>query len=126
VKLSGLRKRLGFRGTFLFLLGLFDVFYGWYLLAGGRLQFPPFIPERAWGLVWLAVAAVLVAGAFAERDWWAYGLGTTLKVAWAMEFFRIEYVHGGMQWTRAAYFLALGLIVVLVSRWPEPKLVRGL
>jgi len=119
-----LRRRTGFRGAFLILLGTFDAFYGWYLVTMGSLEYPLLIPERTWGIIWLAIGVILAAGSQTIADRWFYTLATALKIAWAAEFFRIQYVHDGGQWTRGAYFLALGLIVVLVSSWPEPAWMR--
>ena len=115
-------RALGYRGGFLWLLAAFDVFYGWYLLAGGQLQYALFVPERTWGGIWLAVAAVLVFGGVRSWDGPYFSAAAFLKCAWAMEFVRFQLEHpGSLQWTRGAYFLALALIVLLASAWPEPR-----
>ena len=118
-------RALGYRGGFLWLLAAFDVFYGWYLASGGALEYGLFVPERAWGTIWLAVAALLAFGGTRSWDGWYFAAAVALKTAWAMEFFRFQLEYpGSLQWTRGAYFLALALIVLLASAWPEPG--RGL
>lgn len=115
------RRRAGFRGMFLLLVALFDAFYGWGLTAGIPLAYHLVVPERAWGIIWLSVAAILVQGAFVISDRWHYALASLLGCAWALELFRITAGHGSLEWTRGAYFLVLALIVTLVSAWPEPS-----
>lgn len=113
-------ERAGHRGLFLFLLGFFDIFYGWYLAAGGALEFPLLIPETAWGIIWLTAGALMIFGAWVKRDAVFFALAAGLKCAWALEFARQQFQHNNLLWTRAAYWLALALIVVAVSAWPEP------
>ena len=114
-------RHAGYRGMFLLLLAAFDVFYGLYLVLGAPLQFAPLIPERAWGIIWLAVAAALAEGALLGERRWHFALAVALKTAWAMEFFRLQHLHGSLEWTRGGYFLALAGLVLLASAWPEPR-----
>ena len=111
--------RAGHRGVFLALLGCYDIFFGWYLAAGGALQFPTVIPVMAWGIIWLTAGALLACGAAVKRDAPFFALAACLKTAWALEFFRLQAEHGGLEWIRGAYWLALALIVLAVSAWPE-------
>ncbi len=114
-------ERAGHRGLFLFLLGCFDIFYGWYLAAGGALQFPTLIPEMAWGIIWLSAGALLICcGTWVKRDAPFYAVAAGLKCAWALEFLRLQEQHSSLQWTRGAYWLMFALIVVAASAWPEP------
>ena len=46
-------ERLGHRGLFLILLGVYDLFYGLYLVRGGPVLAATLLPERAWGWVWI-------------------------------------------------------------------------
>ena len=115
-------SRLGYRGAFLWSIAAFDVFFGWYLAAGGNMQYQLFVSERVWGVVFLSVAAVLLAGGLVRMDAAFFALPAFLKTAWAMEYFRFQFEHpDSLQWTRGAYFLVLALIVLVVSHWPEPS-----
>ena len=112
--------RLGHRGLFLFPLGCYDVFYGSFLAAGGALQYPTLIPEAAWGGVWVSVGALLLCGAWVKRDAVFFAAAAGLKMAWALEFVRLEAQHASLEWTRAAYWVMFAVIVVAVAGWPEP------
>ena len=115
-------RRVGYRGTFLILLGFFDVFYGWYLAAGAAIQHPFLIGEQAWGWIWIGVGVVLFCGAPLppDRDRWCYTVAACLKIFWALEFFRLQLIGVPYDWTRGSYFLALTGIVMLAAAWPEP------
>ena len=119
---AALRGRLGYRGTFLALLGAYDLFFGTYLL-GGRLQHSLVLPQTAWGIVWLVTGSVLIVGGFLPGRWDTpfFALGVLVKAAWAFEYFWLS-VHSGIafDWARGCYFLCLAVIVMMVSSWPEP------
>jgi hypothetical protein len=117
--LQALRDRIGRRGLFLLLFGLYDIFYGWYLAAGGGLGHLLLVPETAWGWTWISVGAVLISGAACRRDEWFFALAALIKTAWAMEYFRSQALHIPLQWTRGCYFLVLALIVVAASSVPD-------
>lgn len=120
-RLARLGRMLGFRGGFLALLAAYDAFYGWYLLKSGAFLGALLIPEHTWGWIWLGVAVLLLYGATRSADRWFYALATGLKVAWALEFFRLQVSeHIPLQWLRGSYYLALAAIVMLVAAWPEP------
>jgi len=110
---------LGRRGTFLILLGAYDLFYGWYLAAGGPLGHALFLPERAWGWAWIGTGIALIAGGTRQRDGLFFGLAVLMKTVWAMEYYRAWLLGQPLQWVRGCFFLALALIVVLISSWPE-------
>ena len=93
---------------------------GYYLARGGATVSPLFfIHERAWGIIWLAVAAILLTGVLAREDRWQFTVAVLLKTAWAMEWFRLSWLGIPYQWTRGCYFLAMALIVLLIASWPE-------
>jgi hypothetical protein len=114
-----LRRRVGRRGTFLVLFGLYDIFYGWYLAAGGTLLAVPLFSERTWGIIWITTGIVLICGSLLKQDKWLFALATLIKVAWAMEFFRLQMTGVPLEWTRGMYFLVLALIVVTASAVPS-------
>lgn len=119
---AALRGRLGYRGTFLALLGAYDLFFGAYLL-GGRLEHSLVLPQTAWGIVWLVTGLALIAGGFLPGRWDTpfFALGVLVKAAWAFEYFWLS-VHSevAFDWARGCYFLCLAVIVMMVSSWPEP------
>lgn len=120
---SSLCGRLGYRGGFLSLLGLYDLFFGAYLL-GGRLEHSLVLPQTAWGIVWLVTGAVLIVGGLLPFRWDVpfFVLAVLVKSAWAFEYFWLS-VHSGVayDWARGCYFLCLAVIVMMVSSWPEPR-----
>ena len=112
-------RALGHRGGFLILLGIYDLFFGAYLIAGGRLIASILLPEHAWGYIWLAVGTALIYGGTRQRDQWFFALSAFTKCAWAAEFFRLEVQGIPGQWLRGCYYLAFAAIVVLIASWPE-------
>lgn len=112
--------RAGHRGTFLILLGVYDLFFGLYLVRGGAVIAPTLIPRDAWGWAWIAAGMLLIYGGTRDRDGLFYALAAFVKAAWALEYFRLQLLHYPDQWIRGCYFLALALIVTVVSAWPEP------
>ena len=112
-------RRLGHRGLFLVLLGVYDLFFGLYLIRGGALIAPTLLPEDAWGWAWITTGTLLIAGGTRDRDGWAFALAVFVKTAWALESFRLQFQHHPDQWIRGCYFLALALVVLAVSSWPE-------
>ena len=117
-----LKGRLGYRGTFLALLGIYDLFFGVFLL-GGQLQHSLLLPQPAWGTVWMVSGVVLILGGFLPLRWDTpfFAWGVLVKAAWAFEYFWL-FAHAGIafDWARGCYFLSLAVLVMLVSSWPEP------
>jgi hypothetical protein len=116
-----LLRRIGHRGLFLLTLGLFDIFNGLFLLLGGQLQFPLQLSNYVWGWIWIGVGAFLITGAFFKRDSVFFAAAVLVKTAWALEYIRLSYISGTLQWPRAAYWTSFAVIVLVVSAWPEPR-----
>jgi lysylphosphatidylglycerol synthetase-like protein (DUF2156 family) len=117
-----LRARVGHRGLFLATLGLYDLFFGWYLASGGNLEHQLLLNHRAWGWIWIGTAIALFCGAFTRRDRLYFAWAVFIKTAWALEYVRLTFTAETHVWPRAAYWLALALLVTVVSAWPEPRL----
>jgi hypothetical protein len=116
-----LRRRIGHRGAFLLTIGVYDLFFGWYLAAGGSIQHIPLFGERPWGWLWIGVGLFLLAGAFARRDAVFFTAAIFIKTVWALEYFRLDiYAHDPDEWIRGCYWLALAAAVLAVAYWPEP------
>jgi hypothetical protein len=115
--------RVGHRGLFLIALGLFDIFYGLYLVLGGQLQFPLQLSNQFWGWAWTGVGAALVIGAFMRRDAPFFALAVFIKTAWALEFVRLTFISDKLQWPRAASWGCFAILVLIASAWPEPRMV---
>jgi hypothetical protein len=116
-----LRHRIGHRGTFLITIGIYDIFYGWYLAIGGQIQALPLIGENPWGWIWISTGIFLIAGAFTKRDAIFFTLAIFIKVVWALEYFRLDYVeHIPDDWLRGCYWLALSCAILAAAWWPEP------
>lgn len=114
-------SRIGHRGLFLMTLGLFDVFFGMFLITGGRFQFSLELSAIAWGWIWAGVGVFLVIGAFAAKDAVFFAVAVFLKVAWALEYVRLTFVFDVRDWTRAAYWTMFAILVLVASAWPESR-----
>jgi hypothetical protein len=117
---SALRARVGHRGLFLATLALYDVFFGIYLAGGGNLEHQLLINHRAWGWIWIGTALILFCGAFARRDRLYFAWAAFIKTAWAFEYLRLTVTVEIHAWPRAAFWLALALLVLVAAAWPEP------
>jgi hypothetical protein len=116
--------RFSHRGAFLMLVGIYDVFYSLYLLANGSLQAVAGLSEYAWGIIWLTTGVVLILGSTIvwrkkRFDGVFFALAIGIKVAWAMQYFRLEQLRYPLEWIRGAYFLIFALIVLLASSWRD-------
>jgi hypothetical protein len=114
-------ERAGHRGLFLLTLGVYDLFYGAYLIAGGPVVARLLLPSVTWGWGWVACGTLLLAGGLMDRDGWAFAVATAVKVAWALEFARLALLGVPGQGWRSGYFLALALVVICTSAWPEAR-----
>jgi hypothetical protein len=116
-----LRHRIGHRGAFLLAIGIYDLFYGYYLATGGNIQAVPLIGEKPWGWIWITIGLLLIAGAFTKKDAIFFALAILIKGIWALEFFRLDYeVHVPGDWIRGVYWVALSAAILAVAWWPEP------
>lgn len=132
VLLSGALRRLGRRGAFLLTLGVLDE---WYALSvpgvastgtATGLWIASLAPLTAWTLVWAVAGVILIAGAFAEKDAFAFATAVMLKLTWAMVYLIGWAVHGVYRgWASAAVWLAFGMAVMIVSTWPEKQWPAG-
>lgn len=120
----------GRRGLFLIFLALLDLLYGaslwrpapeaarspstWFLAQ--------IMPLPWWGMLWLAVGVVCLAGAFARRaDRFAYACAGGLKTLWGMVFL-LGWAAGVIErgWVGAVIWLAFACVVVfIIAPWPE-------
>jgi lysylphosphatidylglycerol synthetase-like protein (DUF2156 family) len=117
-----LRARVGHRGLFLATLGLYDLFFGVYLAAGGNLEHHLLLNGRVWGWIWIVTALALFAGALVRRDRLFFAAAVFIKTAWALEYVRLTFTVETHVWPRAAFWFAFALLVLGVSAWPEPGL----
>jgi hypothetical protein len=100
---------------------MFDAFFGTFLLIGGQLQFRLALTNQEWGWAWLGTGLLLMAGSLFKRDGLFFAAAVFIKVCWALEYFRIAFIHDDhTNWARGAYFMCLALLVVVASAWPEP------
>jgi hypothetical protein len=114
-------NRLGFRGAFLALLGLFDVFYGLSLLVGGLVQVAFPLGIHTWGWIWIGTGFFLMTGSLVKTDRWQFGWAVFVKILWAMTFFYMEIIYTiPWDWLRGLYWGIAGIIILLISAWPEP------
>jgi hypothetical protein len=113
--------KAGFRGSFLALLALYDLFYGLYLVIGGIVQHAFPLGTHTWGWIWIGTGLFLLTGVPLKSDRWQYGWAVFVKVLWAMEYLYLAVIYAvPWDWLRALYWGMLGLTILLVSAWPEP------
>ena len=113
---------VGYRGTFLLLLGGYDIFFGLYLYGGGSILHALLISEKTWGITWITVGVILLTGVPFREDRIQFAAGVFIKTAWALEYVRLAFITSlPYLWARAAYWIGFALIVLLVSAWPEHK-----
>ncbi len=117
--LKSLGVKAGFRGFFLFALGLYDIAYGTFYTILGPLPHAPFGGERSWGIAINLEGLFLFTGIFLEKDLWHFAVEIFLGIAWAFEYFWLS-MYVPYDWIRGLTFLASGLIVMVVMSWPEP------
>jgi len=116
-------RRAGHRGAFLVFLSVLDFGYGYSLLATSAPQrhLDLILPWPWWGVIWIAAGAATLAGAFCVRDWWAFGLATLLKAAWAAVMADAWLLQGVPRgWVSAVIWACFALTVLVVSSWPDP------
>jgi hypothetical protein len=127
-RLTGLRDRIGRRGSSLLFLAWLDLIYGIGLLvADAAARATPtyaFIAKIAplgwWAVVWFVVGAVCLAQAAAARDQFAFGLAVCLKITWGgmtLVGWLLHDVPRG--YVSAAIWLAFGAWLFIISGWPE-------
>ena len=122
-----LRCHVGFRGAFLLFLGLLDVIYGWSMFTEGGAtglvhQITLFLPWQAWGILWIVVGASLLFGAFRWKDKQYFAVATSIKFLWAAFWFSAWYFDGVPRgWVSTIVWATFGMLVFIVSYWPEPR-----
>jgi len=114
-----MRDRIGRRGLSLAVLGLMDLFFGLYLLLGGRLEYPLQLTNTQWGWAWTVIGAFLLAGAAVRRDAPWFAAAVFVKAAWAAEFVRLAFISEAGQWPRAVFWCMLAALVLVIASWPE-------
>lgn len=113
-------NKVGFRGTFLMLLGFYDIWYGVYLVAGGATQHAFSLNNTAWGWIWIGTGLFLLTGAPGHKDRWQFGWAVFIKMVLALEYLLLINIIP-WDWIRTLYWGGFALIILLVSAWPEPQ-----
>lgn len=123
--------RIGRRGAFLSLFAIVYAIIGYsYLLTPTtplvrkalRLALD-LLPLRAWGVLWLVAAAIMLlsAGLRTGRDWLGFVVAMLLPAWWAVMYF-LAWLHADLPrgWLSSAVYAALAGAVGVVAGWPEP------
>lgn len=123
------QQRIGRRGAALLFFAFLDLVYCWSLLtpsAAARdspsLRFIAGIaPLWVWAGLWGAVGLVCLCCAFLRRDQVGFTAAIAIKVMWGLLLVGAQAVGGvDRGYVSAAVWLALALLVGLISGWPEP------
>jgi hypothetical protein len=121
--------RLGYRGAFLLFLAMIDLVYGWFLVnpTDESINTSQFVwrdhimPTQAWGVIWLAAAAVLVISAFVKQDRVGYAVAIGLKVGWAFIAAASAITgHVPGAWSAVAIWGGFACLTIMESGRPEP------
>lgn len=122
-------RHVGRRGEFLLFLVLLDLLYGLSLLRPGaaaqRSATTHFLievmPLPWWAVLWLAVGAICLAGAFVTADRFAFAAAAALKVLWG-SMFLLGWLAGVVErgWVAAVIWLVFAGWVMRLASWPEP------
>lgn len=123
-------RHVGRRGEFLLFLVILDVLYGLSLLRPApQAQRAPtshflaeIMPLPWWALLWLCVGGLCLAGAFVERDRFAFAAAAALKVLWG-GMFLLGWLAGVIErgWVAAVIWLVFAGWVFRLASWPEPS-----
>lgn len=125
---SALWERVGPRGLALLFFANTDLIYGWSLLSPSAQasRSPGFdwvasvMPLKYWGILWMAVGAILLVGVFLRDDSVAWASAVLLKVLWGglwLAGWLVGAVDRGYA-SAAIWLPAAGLVAVLAVWLP--------
>lgn len=78
-------------------------------------------PLDVWGWIWISIAVICIAQAFARFDGVGFGAAISVKVAWAGGFLASWLIYDAPRaWLGAATWVVLAALVRHIARWPEP------
>ncbi|HZM83761.1 MAG TPA: hypothetical protein VFC19_49210 [Candidatus Limnocylindrales bacterium] len=127
--MTALRRRIGRRGAALLFFAFLDIVYCLSLLTptqaardSAALRFAAAVaPLWAWAGLWGTVGVVCLFCAFLRRDQVGFTAAIAIKVMWGLLLVGAQ-LFGDVErgYVSAAVWLALALLVGLISGWPEP------
>lgn len=131
-------QRLGRRGLFLLLVAAVQAAYGAGLLAAAghpsrAVHWWPAslgqlggIPLDAWGILWVTIGALCLAGAWTTADRYAYAAAELLSTGWAaFALQRWMTAREPGSWALAVIYGGIAAGILIVSGWPEPRKPPG-
>ncbi|MFG3702373.1 hypothetical protein ACLMMQ_29985 [Bacillus mobilis] len=131
---SGLRRRVGHRGSALLFFAVLDLVYCSSLLfpspqarRGVSLMFlSGLMPLWAWAAAWGGVGLLCLVQAFRPSDQAAFAAAIGLKVMWGGVTLG-GWLVGGVDrgYVQAAVWLAFAGFVGIIASWPEPIDQKG-
>jgi hypothetical protein len=120
------RAKIGRRGYSLLVLGLFDELYALSIPDATTTHtatskwLASVLPLDAWATVWAVTGVILIAGAFARRDQWAFAAAAMLNLLWSLVYLVGWIFHGVYRgWVSAAVWAILASWVLIIATWPE-------
>jgi uncharacterized membrane protein HdeD (DUF308 family) len=114
-RLKSLAVKTGYRGTYLALIGLFDIFFGLFYLTSPDAHLPIGHIETIWGWVFIGVGTFLIMTIFWSKDRWPFAISVFFKLFWGLLL-----LVGPHFWFRGLIWITLSIITFVVSSWPEP------
>lgn len=128
-RIESAAHRIGRRGGVLLLLALVDFAYGASLVSPSAESLSSasimwrehYAPVWAWGLGWLVVGAILVAGAIVRRDAFAYAAAIGWKIIWSLTTLA-SWAFGNVDrgWVSTFIWGVVAGMIGVISGWPEP------
>lgn len=127
------RQRIGRRGAALLAFAFIDYVVAWgFWDADGQAQvraLPSYrallavLPVQVWSWVWLGVAVICTAQAFARlHDEVAFIAAIAIKLVWALGMLLGWLVYDAARaWLQAALWGVLAALVSVIAGWPEPR-----
>jgi hypothetical protein len=120
---------VGRRGYFLLFLALLDMVYAFSIAFPSRQARISatfrFLDEAGslyfWASLWAAAGLACLVFAFRKTDWPGFAAAMAIKALWAVMFlFGWAFVGIDRGYLTATIWGAFGLLVWLISTWPEP------
>jgi len=117
-----LSLRIGFRGSFLFLLAISDFGHGIYYCFAHP-NHAPVNGNHFWGIVFFALGAFLLAGVPVRRirhDRWFFVVSGFVMTVWSLNYLWAV-LSVPYQWGDGIAWLAFSVLSFLMVPWPEPR-----
>lgn len=121
---SRLARRVGHRGSYLLLLAVLGLGFGWSLLSEPPTLFHQldiFVDVHVWAVAWIAMGVICGVSAFAKRDRAGFTAGAGMIFLWGganVEGWLFHHLFRG--WVSVIIWFTFAVVTLVVASWPEP------